>query len=900
MIYRGEFTSNAGRRYHVQIGCYGAEYTINESTDNPNKDNVYFSDNPVTIEVNGGDDLTFIHINTATVRLVVGRDLISEFCVNNADNELAIWEMEDGQLKNLLFHGFIDPLAFNMDTSQEYNEIEIHASDALSLLNNVKVDKIIENGKVMGFNEIIFAIENFIKNKVRTNNIVINNDWGTDGRHLTRFISINTSIFFGDSEDDYMTISEMFEEILKYVNSYSLISYWTSSSTRFLTYIKIDALHNALWNDEYKDIFIGPSDLSIEEPYSGVKVECDIDPVDESISLIEQNKMYSDFDTYTKYMTEIICEGDGDDANKSFYDYVMYGENRQNYDKAYTIDNFCWIKRNDNWTFPGVNYIDKGFKRQIDVLEWLYSAEGSGKAAFISFGRANKQSRQDNAPIQSINMTDYFFISINGQEGHRDEGTRLTNQIEANMPLAIYNGLKSYNLIPADKEVTNYIVISGNVLLNPLQPQTGQWWTGTSNDTNYIRSTNTIGNTRRYLERKGRKGVWKYTCPVSDNEKGAYYCHQYWDNIGTDRNPIYVERVNNTAHGYLNIDKNKALDYKWSQYGDNTDTISKLPLIGCSLKIGNKYCVERLDLGEGGRYDWMTQEQCDALGIMPYFTIGVDIKIGDKIIGQSYQIQNNVDYTMNVDVAGTAIPITMDDNLSGELEFQILGPINAMWNEIERIHPSFWRSEGWKDHLYYVLEMCSSIMISDFKINFTSDNGLINRDKSQADNDLVYISDDNSIFDNLLETKFKIVTAPTLQECQELGLKYQNSNSYALYKLEDGSYTPVRGYKGYTYGSIYSNSIFNTIREDNLTLKSEEAFVEVMHNTDVRKVINDKIYIKDISPNDIIVKRYLINSPHKYVGKINLITFDLKDDIIDIEYEKYNKYLLFSIEDILY
>ena len=55
-----------------------------------------------------------------------------------------------------------------------------------------------------------------------------------------------------------------------------------------------------------------------------------------------------------------------------------------------------------------------------------------------------------------------------------------------------------------------------------------------------------------------------------------------------------------------------------------------MKILQCELKVGDKYCVERLDMGETGvgKFQWMTELECaNAGGIKPVFTIGIDLQI---------------------------------------------------------------------------------------------------------------------------------------------------------------------------------------------------------------------------------------------------------------------------------
>jgi hypothetical protein len=66
--------------------------------------------------------------------------------------------------------------------------------------------------------------------------------------------------------------------------------------------------------------------------------------------------------------------------------------------------------------------------------------------------------------------------------------------------------------------------------------------------------------------------------------------------------------LDNSLIPYLSYDnfKNKYSEYygNWFYYKSqsDTDTISKIPLLFCELKIGNKYCVEVSE----NNFQWLT------------------------------------------------------------------------------------------------------------------------------------------------------------------------------------------------------------------------------------------------------------------------------------------------------
>jgi len=96
----------------------------------------------------------------------------------------------------------------------------------------------------------------------------------------------------------------------------------------------------------------------------------------------------------------------------------------------------------------------------------------------------------------------------------------------------------------------------------------------------------------------------------------------------------------------------------------------------------------------------------------------------------------------------------------------ILGPVNGTWDEVTRVHPSFWRHTSWSSSTKSILAHTSSILIKDFEVKVYSDNGLIN---NTGDADLVYMSNTAEDFVNKKDDiEFKISSSLTAAECREL------------------------------------------------------------------------------------------------------------------------------------
>ena len=149
-------------------------------------------------------------------------------------------------------------------------------------------------------------------------------------------------------------------------------------------------------------------------------------------------------------------------------------------------------------------------------------------------------------------------------------------------------------------------------------------------------------------------------------------------------------------------------------------------MLECELIIGNKRLVEtNIDEYGNSTFQWYTigQEPTIDGQVKTTFSLGVNPKIDDYIIGDEFDIQNTIDYTMGVDADGTAIPIKMEDHISGPITFRILGPINLLWNDVVRRHPSFWRHTSWTENNRCLLAHTENIIIKDFECKIYSDNG---------------------------------------------------------------------------------------------------------------------------------------------------------------------------------
>lgn len=859
MIFQGTFNDyNNSYKYKVTIATPVGNTTIPiiDPTEAPpsGDDRIYFSPDPVHLTCERSDLTQLIVITQCQIKLKVNNDL-SHILFADTDRDISVLiereiithhtDFVNGQIVHeyttsyrKIFFGYVDPLQFNQPFAHNVDEIVINATDPLGSLERLNITQIeAERSDTIPMINMITKI----MDAIFPLNSADSSGWKPFSGIRTYFntnikpnlVKINNSVFWGngENEDDWMNLYDVLYEILKYLGC--TIYYEPEGGTVNLYNLyqgTAETPKRQNWFDAKEDAMNDSSSLSKDDAYNKVSLTCEIEPKDDDIKLLDDEFMFSDYSNYQKYMTELVSAGNGDSAFNGFKDLMTKEETE--YDGGYFLDHYCYVKRNSAWSFGNDSYITamNGTENkeatteqqrmkgdQSDVLRWLKTH--TGKAAFVSFGKGNKINIKDNSPVNNIPLTDYLVISVNGHNDHGENGhiRIIEEDLKRNNPICKYTGLESLNLIPTDKNITNYIIISGKVILNPLQRKTGPNWEADPNfpedwhdgpggmEMLYNNSTNTFNdvvsvlNDNKNISLGVMPMLWHHTVPHPDNGDGAYYQQKWWK-CSDPREPVYTFDNTVGTYGYLDNKENEMLAYTYSTFKDDdtinqVDKVSKLPLLACQLKVGDYYCVERLDLGEKGAgvFEWMTYDDfmfyCSSVGFnIPYFTIGIDPKVDDKIVGHSYSIQNNIKYTMNIDASGTAIPIKITDKLNGVPEFSIIGILNQQWDEVERVHPTMFRHTSYNHHKFWTLELLDSILISDLKIEFKSDNALYNQDMTTADNDLVYVSAENPTYSDTLECDLKICTPLTLEQCQEKGIKYQISNSYVMTETDEPFY----------------------------------------------------------------------------------------------------------------
>ena len=785
------------------------------------RDELYFTDDPVEITSEVNDTFDHLLLNQADVRLLCRNYMSSLFCNSCRDAVVNIYREDE-----CVFAGYIEPRTYSQPYNEVYDELELNCIDCLSALQYSNYKNIGASGvsysivkakaEQRTFHDIVSEIV-----KGATSDVDILGDTAiplyydgsktideTASYDIMSNISINELLFLGDEEDDVWTQEDVLTEILKYLNIHIV-----QDGLKFYLFdwntIRTEGSH------EWKDILNGQGTTTISamsrEVVNELAADCDCqisigdtynqlqltDNVTEIENIIEDpmdsDSLENAYGNYQKYMTEYIAEGEGKTAIKAFGG--MVNGTGTDWEDASQVDWYMWVKKNSLWNFyctapdgNTVNVYDTYCDGQTNQHEILSKCLANGVgAALVSFGSVEKKNGgSDNSPASAPDMKDYLVVGlhttatatypdatswINIMTGNTvpkstylEDGTKL----EAAIPVAEYIGNKAGGTFsPSDDDTTNYIQISGKLILNPLMGETCSY-NDAANHTGWDK-----GDT-----------YWHHTEASRNNTDGRYYTQRFYkaETWKDDPEDDTTTNATKTSRGVFPFTSTgpQAMEFDYNEAHEAKDTVSKVGVLQCMLVIGDKCVVETLpDNGGSGDgspddFTWQTfKERSECADDDEYyaqsFAIGFNPKLKDKLIGTEFDIQKNAAYTIGVDVGGTMIPIKKSDKVSGKVRFSILGAVNEEWNNVTKRHHTFFRHTKYFDKSVQLLDYVSSIMVRDLEIKVVSDNGKVG--EISDENDIIYMSDTKETYVNKKDDlEFKITTALTSAECAQLGV----------------------------------------------------------------------------------------------------------------------------------
>lgn len=416
-------------------------------------------------------------------------------------------------------------------------------------------------------------------------------------------------------------------------------------------------------------------------------------------------------------------------------------------------------------------------------------------------------------------------------------------------PIINYKSNKTMNLSPADDETINYIVFSGNMKLlpsvrcttntKPFKDKDGIYnFRGVSTEVSTevinkytydqysiemngypflpVTSSNRAENPEYYYYQK----YYTKTYPTTGN---IYPAHQYGDTGYPDPNSFMFwgspQLIDPDSRKFRNAqlwmpDVNvyaKQYPYQGTYvYSNSLWTnwyLDYCPTLLCTMRVGNKYLKETTtNYSDNRTFEWTTDNTAT-------FTLGIGLLRGsDCIIGESQkELWNNVTPELNLEkVNGTAIPITKADALNGDVEFNIIGPFNAIIDEAGHYKCYDWfrnTSGGFAATDVSLLNHLRGIQIEKFECTIHTNNA--KNAVPNDDNDICYLSIDTGLKTaELKEVNFDITTALNPEEAYELGVasgvSYNNplNTDGTLYMVES-PYKPEEKYVN-TLFDLYS------------------------------------------------------------------------------------------------
>ena len=832
MFLHGKFINLQGAEVEVRIltrGDDSRELVIGEDGGS-----VFFSDDPVEVASEVNDTFDHLLRSSCTIRLQ-SRDYIPELyqpnCLDTAVNVL-----KDGVC---VFAGYVEPLTYSQGYNELYDDIEVNCVDALSALQylnyggvgeaGVDYDQLREAATRKTFMDILTsALAKVTENLViGTGTIRCLYDRSkavdeTTAHRDTVFsdISISELLMLGDDEEDVWTLQDTVEEMMRYLNLHIVqegftfrIFDWASvkagSAISWLDLLSGQAVAGTFADVTISEANVADTDtqLDIGMVYNQVTVNCEIKEIEELMEdPLDDESLSSDYDSYVHYVREYdLRKVDGN----LFARMVDDDETALN-DKETRTDWYIQTMKVKGWTFPmtsalltadvsevgtGWSNADKDmdinafFKRKnttpsgmmVDqelVMDWVgrHITAGVFKVGSIKKTLDGK----DNSVIGKLDLKPLLYVScVDAARAdntsrpygmyliHRIADTALPDAVlKEAQPLAIYHGPGAGTLLtPADSLTKNYIVISGKMVLN-------------SPGDSYV-DTDHAG----WIPGRDENGVTCYTRKYYKTFP-AYYRQEERDG---KRYEVYVPKSETSIDPAIKWwglypfsgDDRKYYKYKYSEVGESIDKVSKVSLLACMLRIGDKVLVEdgiNKDYISNGTisdfhwYDYKPMEECEDEDeyYAQCFFIGIDPKIDDWQMGQEFDIANNIDFSMGLGVEGMAVPITSADRISGDVEFTILGPVNNLYNNYTRRHKTWFRSEKWTQTEQQMLLNASAVIVKDFKMRVYTDSGLLT---NTEDNDLAYVSDTDESFVNKKDnTTFRFVSALTRSECATLGV----------------------------------------------------------------------------------------------------------------------------------
>ena len=655
---------------------------------------------------------------------------------------------------------------------------------------------------------------------------------GTTDGNVFDDLRVSDMAFLGESADDTVTYLDVAEAVLKYLDSH-IVQYgrdfyvfsWDTMRAGTTSWSLLLSSGEGVSQSAQLSGCTGVSTALSTANVEDTDTQIDVQEIFNQLCLTVSPKgsdtvLRSPLDSAGKipamgarqfYCTEYAADGEGVKAARAFFSLVK-NHTDNGYDSQVWKDYLVRVMRNVYWKIGSGSGVGTAVKDWATDKSYIYPEDVTDKlrnslgALLLQVGSVDhKPGTGDTSKQSSIGMTDELVISVNGN-GNDTSPYPTDEDIQQAMPIMSYVGgdaTASYSPDVADDtdgSYHNYLVIDGTIALAPLMP--------TAFEVEKVRGYND-GDTffNRYGSDVIGSGVTtKDLASVSAsrvNKDGRYLAFEWWKK----------GKQTGTRKGWVHYTEDGPQQYEYKT-ASGKDEVDKVDILWCMLRIGDKVLVEdKTGNGSVDAFSWHTYKepsQCADTDeyLEQTFTIGINPKIGDKLIGQDFDIGTNFDYTTNIDAEkGMAIPLPYDAKLHGSMVFQVLGIDNAVWADyhVTRHHTMFRHTKYGTDNIPLMAHV-SSVIIKNFSVKIYSDveNG--------GEEDIVYMSRTSHKFYNKKDDlDMKIHSGFTAEEIAKYGLSGKIM------------YTTVCGKDGLAITSI-------TNKITGVSAKPEKLYVDAYYN----------------------------------------------------------------------
>lgn len=845
MKIEGSFVNKMGSTITVSIVIAGS--TSADISIEPGSDLEYAAEDAVTIDGSINDSLDAVLQHSCTINLHALRYVPELFAKEYKDVAVTV---KRGDV--IIFSGWLEPRTFSQPFNERYDDLSLSCVDSLSSLQYSPFRGVNDSTTYTAEREktALCTFDALIKEclKVATGGgdyTLIYDDSRAlpDGEASVLFssLSVSTMAFLGDDADDCKTYLEVLEALMKYLDLH-IVQIGTSFYIfSWETIRKGNDKTITLSADNVADM---DTQLDVQEVFNQLSLTVSPKGDDTVIkSPLDSSGRIPAMGGRQYYVTEYAADGNKVEPARAFFDLIK-GHSDSGYNSQVWKDWLIRVMRNVYWKIGSGSGIDTVKGELSEVTDWVaaaikdstqdnpaYPEDVTDKlrtnlgALLVQVGTLDhKPGTGDTSRQTAISMTDELIISVNGNEDDTNTGHYPTDDaIKAAMPLMSYEGGDSTAVYsPSVADVSgegyhNYLVIDGTLTLCPIMDtsfeveKVRKYSSGDDFWNNYVKDNNVS-----ILD--GRAGILAGVSPSRVDKHGRYLAFEWWKKGAQT----------GTRKGYVPYtqDGPELYEYKTS---DGKDTVEKVDILWCMLRIGDMVLVEdRSKQGGVDAFSWQTyktlaecggntQDGIDAY-LQQTFTIGINPKIGDKLIGTDFNVASNFDYDTNISAdKGMAIPLPYDAKLHGKMIFQILGIDNPVWADyhVTRHHTMF-RHTNYGTSNIPLMAHVSDILIKDFSVKLYSDVA------DDGDSDIVYMSRCSHTFYNKKDDlEFLVHSGFTSDEMSAYGLSGKmmytsvvGPNGVALLNIDDKisgeSGKPEKLYVSHYYDELHQPRIILT------------------------------------------------------------------------------------------